>query len=545
MYIRLKRSKKAKYPTLQIVEGIREGKKVSQRTVAHLGVIKGEEDLKRLKSLAEKLILRLEREGLKIDPKIEINKLLHKKTVCDGYSLVTNALMELCGFSSILKRAQGKQSFDLDEIVKLMIAQRFHLPCSKLRTFERQDELGFHANELQHLYRTMDAILPLSIEIQKQAFIAASTYSNSKVDCFFFDVTTLYFESIVQDELKNFGYSKDQKFHSVQIVLSLVVTSEGMPIAYEVFEGNISETKTLIPVLESLRNRFNIENVIVVCDRGMSSKTNIEALQASHFNFVIATKLRAISKKLNLNDLSFYELLPNQDNIPKEEKILFRTMEHPQYENTTLIITYSTKRAEKDRQDRERLLDKLKSKLTSSKDESSIKKIISNSSYKKFTNVKKGSLIALNEAAIEEDKAWDGFHGIAVSNGSKLSIREALSRYRDLWHVEEAFRIAKSTLQTRPIFHWKPQRIKAHILICFITLFLEKFLELLLVKNNHALTPDKIRHALESVHTIFFEEKGSSKIAKMQSAISEDANAILTTLNISTIRNTEFVVPEN
>ena len=113
MYIRLKRSKKAKYPTLQIVEGIREGKKVLQRTVAHLGVIKGDDDLKRLKNLAEKLIQRLEKEGLQIDPKIEINKLMHKKTVCDGYSLVTNALMELSGFSSIITNAQGKQSFDL------------------------------------------------------------------------------------------------------------------------------------------------------------------------------------------------------------------------------------------------------------------------------------------------------------------------------------------------------------------------------------------------------------------------------------------------
>lgn len=545
MYIRLKRSKKAKYPTLQIVEGVREGKKVLQRTVAHLGVIKGEDDLKKLKNLAEKLIRRLEKEGLQKDPKIEINKLMHKKTVYDGFSMVTEALMEFSGFSSIIQNAQGKQSFDLDEIVKLMIAQRFHVPCSKLRTFERQDELGFQANELQHLYRTMDAIDPLNIDIQKQAFITATTYADTKVDCFFFDVTTLYFESINQDDLKKFGYSKDQKFHSVQIVLSLEVTSDGLPIAYEVFEGNISETKTLIPVLESLRNRFIIENVIIVCDRGLSSKTNIQALQSAHFNFVIATKLRALSKKLNLNDLSLYEQLPNQDKIEKDEKTLFRTMPHPQYENTTLIITYSPRRAEKDKKDRERLLDKLKNKLTSSKVESSIKKIISNSSYKKFTNIKKGSLISLNEAAIEKDAAWDGFHGIAVSNGSKLSIKEALSRYRDLWHVEEAFRIAKSTLKTRPIFHWKPQRIKAHILICFMTLFLEKLLELLLIKNNHALTPDKIRHALESVHTIFFEEKDSSNMAKMQSVISEDAYAILKTLNIPAIRNTEFVVPEN
>ncbi len=140
-----------------------------------------------------------------------------------------------------------------------------------------------------------------------------------------------------------------------------------------------------------------------------------------------------MSKKLNLNDLSFYELLSNQKDVLEEEKILFRTMNHPQYKDTTLIITYSPKRAEKDKKDRERLIEKLKNKLTSSKDEASIKKVISNSSYKKYTDVKNGSLIAINEAAIEEDSTWDGFHEIAVSNGSKVTIKEALSRYKDLW----------------------------------------------------------------------------------------------------------------
>jgi transposase len=543
MYIRLKTSKKAKYPTLQIVEGIRDGKKVRQRTIAHLGVIKGQEDLKRLKALAEKLIRRLEQEGLEYNPKIEINKLLHQKTIYDGFSMVTERLMNLCGFSQSIKQAQGKKSFDLEEIVKLIISQRLDLPSSKLRTFERQEEHGFYGNDLQHIYRTMDAIEPLNSEIQKQAFNAVSIYSDSPVDCFFFDVTTLYFESIVQDELKNFGFSKDQKYHTVQIVLALVVTSDGIPIAYEVFEGNLAETKTLIPVMQSLRNRFSIQNVIVVCDRGLSSKANIEALQDSNFNFVIATKLRTISKKTALNDLSSYKLMPNQENIPEEEKVFIRTMEHPQYKDTTLIITYSPNRAEKDRKDRERLIEKLKEKITST-NESSIKKVISNGGYKKFTNIKNGSSIDLNEKAIEEDAAWDGFHGIAVSNNSKLTTSEALSRYRDLWQVEEAFRVAKSTLKTRPIFHWKPHRIRAHVLLCFMTLFLERFLELLLRKNNQYLTPDKIRHALSSVHTMYFKEKDSSKIGKMQSNISEDAEAILDTLNISLLRNTEFVVPE-
>ena len=511
MYIRMKTSKKAKYPTLQIVEGVREGKKVTQRTIAHLGVVKNQRDLQKLKNLAEKLIERLEKEGLEVTPKVEINKLHHKKTIYDGFGLVVDKLMDLTGFSNLVRSAQGKRQFNLEEIIKLILIQRFDSPSSKLRTCERQESHGFYGIDLQHVYRSMDAIETLDSEIQKKAFNIACSVSGKFVDCFFFDVTTLYFESVSQDELKDFGWSKDQKFHQVQVVFALVVDAQGLPIAYDVFKGNLAETKTLVPVLENLRNRFSISNVTVVCDRGLASKPNIEALQGAKFHFVIATKLRSISKKLKINDLTAYSVLPNQREIPEEEKVLVRTMKHPQYEDTLLIATYSPKRAKKDQEDRSRLIEKLKKKLSDSSDEAAVKKVISNGGYKKFTNVKKGSLITINEQAIEEDAKWDGFHGIAVSNSSKLTVEEALSRYRDLWRVEEAFRVVKSTLKTRPIFHWVPHRIRSHLLICFINLFCERFLELLLRKHNADLTPDRIRYALSEVHTTVFEIKSSKK----------------------------------
>ncbi len=134
------------------------------------------------------------------------------------------------------------------------------------------------------------------------------------------------------------------------------------------------------------------------------------------------------------------------------------------------MATYSHDRAWKDRDDRERLLEKLKKKISCS-DETSVKNVISNGGYKKYLKVSIGSSLVLNEEAIEKDTEWDGFHGIAVSNSSGLTAEQALSRYRDLWHVEEAFRVAKSTLKTRPIFHWVPHRIKAHVLLYFINLF--------------------------------------------------------------------------
>jgi hypothetical protein len=341
MYIRLTKSKKSKHPTLQIVEGIREGKKVKQKIVASLGIIKGSSDLQRLRKLADHLIQRLEKEGLPRDEKTDIKDLIHKKTVYDGFGVAVNRLMQMSGFSDVIKSAQGRNKFQVEEIVKLMLIQRFDLPSSKLRTYERQEEHGFSGIDLQHIYRTMDAIEHLSAEIQTVAFNTVCKLSGGVVDCFFFDVTTLYFESTNQDDVRDFGFSKDQKYHSVQIVLALVVDSQGMPVAYEVFKGNLAETKTLIPVLESLRERFSINNVTVVCDRGLASKPNVDALQNARFHFVIATKLKSISKKFKINDLSKYIPLPSQEATPDDEKILVYTMEHPQYYDTLLISTYS------------------------------------------------------------------------------------------------------------------------------------------------------------------------------------------------------------
>jgi transposase len=323
--------------------------------------------------------------------------------------------------------------------------------------------------------------------------------------------------------------------------LAIVVDSQGIPLAYETFRGNLAETKTLIPVLEKLRNRFSINNVTVVCDRGLASKPNVEALKNNNFHFVIATKLKSISKKLKINDRSKYTPLPNQENIPDEDKVLVYKIPHPQYADTMLVATYSPDRAWKDRDDRERLLEKLKKKISCS-DESSVKNVISNGGYKKYLKVSIGSSLELNEEAIEKDAEWDGFHGIAVSNSSGLTAEQALSRYRDLWHVEEAFRVAKSTLKTRPIFHWVPHRIKAHVLLCFINLFFERFLELLLRKKNFKLTPDRIRQALSQVHTIIFEDKVTKKQGIMESCLSPDAEKIFQTLGISTMRKTASII---
>ena len=159
MFIRLKTSKSSRHPTFQIVEGIRDGKKVRQKVIASLGVVKDDTDKKRLFSLAENLIQRLRQEGYSHENKgVDFSKLIHKKTVYDGFQIVTDKLMDLVGFSKIAKMAQGRNTFNVEEILKLIILQRMDFPSSKLRTYERQGDHGFNGIDLQHVYRTMDAL---------------------------------------------------------------------------------------------------------------------------------------------------------------------------------------------------------------------------------------------------------------------------------------------------------------------------------------------------------------------------------------------------
>jgi len=264
----------------------------------------------------------------------------------------------------------------------------------------------------------------------------------------------------------------------------------------------------------------------------MASITNVAALQRAGFFFVLACKLKQLPDRLQLNDRSLFSKL--NENDKDEDATLFRTLDHPHYSDSTLIITYSPKRAEKDRKDRERLLEKMMGKLSSK--EGSVKKFISNAAYKKFTVVHKGSKLTLNQAAVDEEIAWDGFHGITVAKGANLSVRDALSRYSDLWRIEETFRVTKTTLKTRPIFHWRPHRVLSHIMICFITLFLERTLELLLRRAGTPLSPDRIRYALEQMHSVIVEDKDSGQEGYIESEITEDAKAICSVLGLATTR---------
>jgi transposase len=273
----------------------------------------------------------------------------------------------------------------------------------------------------------------------------------------FYDVTTLYFETFKEDaeNFKKPGFSKDNKPQQPQIVIGLVVNQDGYPIAIDIFPGNTFEGHTMIPVLRKLQKAHGIKTLTVIADAGMLSQSNIEEIENAGLTYIVGArlgnmptdKLRQISKNLNKTEGVYY-----RGALPRG----------------ILVCDYSQKRANKDRSDRKKQLKKAEYQI---ENPDKIKK------RTRFVMEESKAKIKLNQGLIEKDELREGIKGYHTN----LEFTEnslIIQRYKDLWHVEKSFRIAKSDLQARPIFHRKKDSIETHILIVFVSLCLTKSIEL-------------------------------------------------------------------
>lgn len=542
MFVRLTKSKTSRNPTVQIVESYREGKKVRQRIISSLGVVRSNEDRERLVNVGQALIYKLKSEakGQLSLPGIEgefatprkkkdfvhPKNLIHVRDISCGFEDVYGSLMEKLGFDGLLGEIDlnSRRDFSVREVIRMIIRRRLEEPVSKRRSlFLETLQKDVSPCELHQVYRAMDAIEPFSDGFQKLAYNSAVNLLHQKVECFFYDATTLYFESVLQDEVRDFGFSKDGKFNQVQCLFVLVVTEEGIPVGYEVFSGKTGETSTFKVAIEKLSKRFDIGKITIVCDRGMLSKKNLDfAEDEKKMYFIVGAKLRQLPKQ-------FQESIFDKNAYASFGEVLIRESPHPKRKDCRLILCFSEQRAKKDKRDRERLLKKLRARIEKKK-KSSPEDFISNKGVKKYIEVSGGSVTLSSEAIAREEK-WDGFFGI-VSNHPLLTAPQVLSHYRGLWQVESTFRVAKHDLRTRPIFHWSPHRIKTHILTCFIALVLERHLEVVLKQRQTPLTTTNIFDALRACKKIIFQDKTSFRLFEMQSNKPIEARIIYEALGL-------------
>ena len=345
------------------------------------------------------------------------------------------------------------------------------------------------------------------------------TYQNtlnllgSKINVLFFDATTIYFESFTEDNLKKCGYSKDKKFGQPQVLLALLVTDEGLPVDYAVFEGNKYEGHTLIPVLSQIKKKYNIGKAVFVADSAMMADYNTKFLDTSGFSYIVGARLKGMPKDIR------NKILNGSNYIAVEDGASVASFK---YGDKRLIVSYSARRAAKDARDRDAAVSSIQKRLSKT---ANPKEYLSSYGYKKYIKLSKAAQLSLDEDRIAADCAWDGLLGV-ITNDKDASPNEVLGHYHNLYQVEDAFRVTKHDLAVRPVFHWKPRRISAHISICFCAYSLIKYLEYRVRLQYVKLSPEKIRQTLIRVQTsVLFDTKRKIRYG-LPSKMSLDARKI-------------------
>jgi transposase len=532
MYLRISKGRQKSY--LVLVEGYRdENGKSKQRTITNLGEIDEKTKNKSL-SLGKKLLNQFGSSAL-----IDGSELCEEDRKNWGAYEVISKLWQTYNMDNFFdnKLIKRRLQYDLSSTLQLMLAGRLCNPTSKLALYEEQDFYdGFAQMPLQNLYKSFDELHYYKDDLSKHLFNRQQQI-NGKMQVSFFDVTTMYFESKKADDLREFGFSKDCKFSEVQIVLSLLTDEKGNPLSYEIFKGNMYEGHTMLACLDQLRNKYNAEKIVIVADRGMYSSENLELISSMGFEYIVGTKLRNSSadiKKEVLNSEGYNKLSSHViDDEIDEFKYKEIANENRKNHCENIVAAWSSKRAKKDACDRMKLVDKAM-KLASGGN------VIDKRGGKKYLKIDR-SEATLDEVKIAADAQWDGRYGI--STNSNLGAKEVISAYHNLWRIEDSFRLMKSYFETRPMFHWTAKRISGHIMLNFISMIFERYLENKInerIKTGDEsgvkISPNKIRAAVTSMQRSRIAVDSQHFLS--YSKLSENAGIILKTLSIKTPKST-------
>lgn len=523
MFIRAKKHPNTDKVTILICHSRREGKRVVQLVLSKIGYGTNTEEIEILKKAAqEKLLLLKPCMGKRADMlDLSKNQTLLKNVeeisrTHVGVKDIFGALFDRLGFNDILDHKNS-------DTLKALIMARITEPSSKLRASQiLQRKFGLDIT-VDTIYRLLDKLQHNSEAFENKVF-AATKEIESSIDLMFFDVTTLYFETCEVDELRNFGYSKDCKFNSTQVVLALATTKNGLPIGYKLFPGNTAEISTLIECVKKWKEQLHIDKVTFVADRGMMSAKNIALLEENNMNFVVAYPLKKLSaaKKEIILEGSEYRLEQiDEQNVSWVKDIEFS-------DNHRLIVTYNSSRHKKDQADREKLIDKITKKLGSNPNP---KKLISNTGYIKYTTIDKEHVAALDEDKVKAAEQWDGLHGVLTN--LDLPAYQIIQRYRHLWIIEESFRINKHNLQMRPIYHYSAKRIQSHILLCFLTFTLLRHAQNILKRFNIDISINTLRDELIDVQASILCDTSNGELFRMSSAVSENMKEVYKIFNVN------------
>jgi len=416
----------------------------------HIGSAHNDKELRNLKRIANDVIDDLSKQLYLFESCSDSTNILHlnqSSFLGVHYTFVYEAL-------AFLIKQFGFDSFCNQLLIDLVII-RIVEPASKLRSIELLELLFGIKHRRQSFYKWAPQWFWLKTKVEQATLNFAIKTYKFNYDLLFYDVTTLYFESFTEDELRKNGFSKDNKAQQPQILVALLVSKEGFPVAYQIFEGNTFEGDTFLPIIKAFVNENKVSHFTVVADAAMLSDKNIEALKDEELFFIVGARLANLANE---------QILKIDQKMERQDAYTIRIKTNKGF----LICSYSEKRYRKGKHEMQKQIEKAKKIITSPSKKKKVK-------YTKSKDEK----LELNQTLIEKNTKLLGIKGYYTNLEESISSnQEIINRYHQLYKIEQAFRISKSDLKSRPIFHYKQQPIQLHILICFMALAITKHIEL-------------------------------------------------------------------
>lgn len=509
MYIKLSKSPTSKFTKVYLVEGYRDKNgKVKQRTVHSYG------NLEELEAVNPDILEKLKLEAKafkKNEVKITLNLSDSNDTSLKdenyGYFFLDSIYKSL-DIAEFIKKYNFESNFkyDLDEILRLLTFGRILNPMSKKATVARQDEYfeEFSVN-LKSVYKSLSKFSEIKTDLQNHLNERILATYGRDASLVFYDVTNYYFETEIEDDLKKKGLSKENKRTPI-VQMGLLIDSNGLPIAYDLFSGNTHDSSTLIPFIENMRKQYNFGKVILTADKGLNSGKNLAYLKSKNDGYIVSQKIKGMSKTF-VNEVLSEEGYTYNGNKTFKIKSFIRDRETKDENDEKVVLKekvvcfWSKDFDDREKHKREKLEERITAYL-----ESPAKLKSSNSygikKYLKLQNIdtETGEIediepyVEFDEEKYKRDVALDGYYTIVTSE-LDLSNEDIVKKYRGLWKIEESFRVLKTDLEGRPVYVRNEDHVEGHFLVCFMALLISRILE---IKLDNKYSVKKIQESLKN-----------------------------------------------
>ncbi len=501
MFVRKKRNKSGSV-SVQVIS-----KANGYRVVKTLGSSRDREEIDRLVETGKVFIHQQSNQYL-LFPEGEYENAV----ILEFVRVLRNASIRTLGPELIFGRLFDEIGFNAipEPLFRDIVIARLVYPTSKLKTVDYLYRYQGKSVSPDSVYLFLDR---LNNRYHQQAQEIAYRHSQKilkRISVVFYDMTSLYFEAEDEDDLRKIGFSKDGKFQSPQVMLGLLVGEKGYPIGYDLFEGNTFEGKTLLPVLQKIQKQYRFDKPIVVADAAMLSQDNLSALDKNRYPFIVAARIR------NETEAMQEEILRRCSGLSHGQSVVIE-----RGNGHRLIVSYSDKRAAKDRHNRERGLQRLKKQIASGR---LTKEQLSNRGYNKFLKLSGEITVVIDDARVQRAISWDGLKGYLTN--TELPAESVMENYAHLWQIEKAFRISKTDLRIRPMYHRRRQRIEAHVLVAFVAYTIYKELERRLTQANSPISPARAIELTQTMYEMSFRLPSDPKEHRLLLQMDEEQRQI-------------------